>query len=549
MSGMSMALHLAGGMGLILLGGWFATEGFRCVALSLWSDVLASGRRSPIRAFRAGALSALLQPATTPLARGAIAASEGSTVGVAGALLFACGLSLGALVSTVWAFLAVVSPAAREIAAALVGAGALAALLVRHPRWSKIGVVVAGTGLAFFGMVELGRAWAELGTMVRLDAWNLGMIPRVALLVTVGACVAAWLRSPSVVCATAVSAVYGGALTLPSGAALALGGYAAFAAPALRALRTTGSDGRRVALGLLLHHALCLVAGLLALPWLLPLATKTDAPPWAGALALVLCLAVSIAAGTLVVSTLVRRIGAFLDHFFIEQETGVGRGGRLPPELCVFPALALESGLERVRQLVFLVRLYARTVLAGAAHTSTRRLSEREAVAELTKSLEDSFRAMNELSLPTFLSSRLPGLRRAVHSLGALTDQLAALYEQGTATLFELAQPLAMRFRQLDMLALHLIEGCNPVRDPSEPSALAGEFESVRKHGHDLLQRSLEGSNTQRPSAAQALWMLDRLNLIQAVGRRTLEADGGWEPNANATAAPTKTNLPTAAVA
>jgi Na+/phosphate symporter len=544
-----MALHLAGGLGLVLLGGWIATEAFRCIAFRLWSEVLGTGRRSPIRAFRSGLCTALVLPASTPLTRGAIAASEGSTLGVAGALLFACGLSFGVLVSATWAVFAVASSFSAEMAGAMIGCGALARTFARAPRWSKGGEVLAGTGLALFGMVELGRACAELGAVTRLDAWNLGLIPRTGMLVIAGACVAAWLRSPSVVAASALCAVHGGALQVPSGAALALGAYAAFAAPAIRALGTSNADGRRVALGLLLHHALCLVAGLLALPWLLPLASKGDALGWARPLGMLACLGISVGVGTLVLTSLARPFAAVLDHFFVEQETGVGRGGGLPPELAIFPSMALESGLERVRQLLFLVRLLARTVLSGAAHTSTRRKSERESIAELSKSLEEAFAAMNGRTLPTFLSSRLPALRRAVHALQALADQLAALYDQGTATLAELAQPVAMRFRQLDMLTLHLIEGCNPVRDPSEASTLPDEFENVRRHGHDLFQRSVEAHQAQRPSAQQALWMLDRLNLLEAVGRRTLEADGDWEPTASATASTPAPRATNAAVA
>lgn len=530
MSSTSVALHLAGSLGLVLLGGLVATEGFRCVALRLWGDVVASGRRKPIRAFRSGLCTALVLPSTTPLAGGALAVGESNVIGVAGAMLFACGLSLGALVSMIWALFAAVTPLSRDVACAMIAAGAGMHWFAGARPLGARGEVIAGAGLAMFGMHELARAFAEIGALGRLDAWNATFLVKLAFLLVAGGALAVWLRSSSAVCALAVAAVAGGALELPSGAGLAIGGFAGFVRPAIRVLQRSNADGRRVASGLVLHHAAALGAGLLGIPWLLPLASRLDSAPWMRATALTALMLASVSASTLVIVSLAGPIANFLDRCFGEHEQGAGRPSPLVPELAFFPALAFEGGIERLRQLGVLVRTSARSALGGSQLTETRREVNRQVVDELVRSLEVSFETLGARRGPRGLAQRVPQLVEWVRGLRSLAERLWNLTDRSVIPLAGLAQPFPLRIKQLEMQCLHLVEGLNPDTPDSAVPALAGELEHLRMRGRDLVRRGVEACASHGIGSDQMLALIERVSLLEELGRTVVETACGVVP-------------------
>jgi Na+/phosphate symporter len=525
MAGTSLALSLTGALGLILLGAWMSTEGMRYVAGGAWRELLLSSKRKPLAALRAGMAASILVPSTHTLAGGSIAAGASGSLGVRAAMLLGMGVSFAAVAGAGWAVLFSLTDAGHLPGFVLLCLAAVASRLPKSRRPAGARELLGGLGLAVLGMDELAGVTTALGEFGRLDAWNVSLLVRLAGCLGLGICAAWGLHTASGAVAVGVLFGAGGLLDPSSTGAFVLGAFAGGSIATIKKLRSNEADERRVALGLATHHLVCVACGVLLLPWILPVARSGARGLEVAAPALLLLAAVVV--GTTVMAYASGPLSRLLDRWFVDIEDGVGRSTEIDPCLWVFPDLMLEGGRQRLARLAILVRVIARTVLSGGRITDRRLETDLESIHQLDRGLLALVETTKKARMNEHVSGELPELRRASEALCRVSEcarEIRAQKLEGPEGEARVGGPLANRMRQLEMLYLHLVEGCAQAT-ASQPLGLSEEeLASVQAHTQDLSNKVLEACQQHQAPAALVANLLARLNCLDRMGSAALEA-------------------------
>lgn len=259
--------HLAGGLGLFLLGMGLLTEGLRVMAGETLRRALVRFTGTPLKAFGSGALVTLL-----------VQSSSATTVTVigfvsAGLLTFpqAIGVVMGASLGTTgtgW-LVALLGLKVKLglYALPVVGVGAFLRLLAHGGR-AAFGTALAGFGLIFLGIDFMQDAMADLSKVFRpADLPHDFTGHLVAMLLGIGLTVV--LQSSSAAMATTLTALHTGAIHFDQAASVAVGAAIGTTVTGVLAALGGSVPAKRTALA---HVIFNLVTGLLALvllPWYL----------------------------------------------------------------------------------------------------------------------------------------------------------------------------------------------------------------------------------------------------------------------------------------
>lgn len=246
---------LLGGVGLFLIGMILMSEGLKAAAGGALQHILERFTRTPLAACLSGAgLTAVVQSSS---------ATTVTTIGFvsAGLLSFssAFGVIVGANVgttSTGW----IVSLLGLKlnlgaVALPLIGAAALMRLLSSGRR-ASLSMAAAGFGLIFVGIDVLQDGMGGLATRIDLSAIQGDSPAGSLLLVLAGAVMTVLLQSSSAAVALSLTALHGGAISLPQTAYLVIGQNLGTTVKALLASIGASIPARRTALAHILFNGL-----------------------------------------------------------------------------------------------------------------------------------------------------------------------------------------------------------------------------------------------------------------------------------------------------
>lgn len=258
-------LHVAGGLGLFLLGMVVMTEGLRGMAGEWLNHWLARATNSPLSGATTGTLmTAILQSssATTVTAVGLVGAG---LLTFAQALGVIFGANLGTTVTgwlVAWLGLKL---EIGDLVMPLILLGALLRLFGRG-RWPRVGMALAGFGLLFQGIAVLQGGMAGLeGTLTPTDLPGNDPIGRLQL-VAIGIGVTLVTQSSSAGVATALTALHAGAIGFEQAAAVVIGMDVGTTVTAAVATLGGSVDTRRTGYSHVIYNLLTAALALLLLP-------------------------------------------------------------------------------------------------------------------------------------------------------------------------------------------------------------------------------------------------------------------------------------------
>ncbi|SHH04135.1 phosphate:Na+ symporter [Thermosyntropha lipolytica DSM 11003] len=232
-----------GGLGLLLFGLKFMSDGLQSVAGNRMRAILESGTKSPIRGVFTGILvTGLIQSssATTVL-----------TVGLVNAELLtlrqAIGVIMGANIgTTITAYL--IGFNLKDYAELMIGVGVLLYLLTKNKKLQLVGQAVFGFGLIFSGLTIMGHGMKELKDLPVFINMMTGIENNVLLGVLIGTVFTAIVQSSSATIGVLQELAYQGAVTYKQAVPILLGDNIGTTITAILAAIGAGVAARRAAL-------------------------------------------------------------------------------------------------------------------------------------------------------------------------------------------------------------------------------------------------------------------------------------------------------------
>ncbi|WP_372863624.1 Na/Pi cotransporter family protein [Spongiibacter sp.] len=410
---MAQWLALAGGLGLFLLGVILMTDGLKALAGDALHRALSRFTRSPSSgALTGAATTAILQSssATTVAAVGFVGAGLLSYPQALGVIF---GANLGTTVTGWMVALLGFKLELNTLLLPVILVGALSQLFGRG-RWRAAGLALAGFGLIFVGIDAMQAAMSGLEGRVTPEHFpDNSWLGRLQLL-AIGVLITLVTQSSSAGVATALTALYGGALEFEQAAAMVIGMDVGTTATALIATLGGSADTRRTGYSHVVYNLFTgLAAFLLLLPyvalwqWLSPGAIYAQAE-----LALVAFHSLFNLLGVVLVLPLAGQFARLM--FWLVPAAEDRFTGHLDRLLLRDPAVALEAVRSSLLALADAQLHYAVALLRNQPSATVERHRQ------LEEAIERCQRFVDEIHLSPAASDNWQGLLACMHVIDHL---------------------------------------------------------------------------------------------------------------------------------
>lgn len=520
MSGMGTFGSVAGGLGLVLLGLWLATDGVKLAGGSVLKANLRHWAASRWRAFETGFAIALLVPSSNALTRASIGFVNSGLVAPTNALWLTVGCSFGSVI-TAWLVVAGgLSPSAFVLGLMLAAIGVALRATGPQERRGAWGQALAGLGVLFLGVAFLAEGFRTLGP-ASLEILPFTGAEKATILLVVGCALAALLRSASATVAAVLVAAATGALALDSGMLLVLGANLGAAVPAALSLRAGTPAAKRLALGHVGFHVLSTAIGLILLAALLgrELPGPLAGPAFAVA-AHHLCFQVLAA---LLLWPLATPLTRLLSARWQDEELALGRPTKLDASLLAVPDLALAGLLHEVKEIRRLSCGLAHTALRGEPVSEFRLRHDVAEVARLVREIDVSMVQLAREEMRNEVAEILIEVPRATRALEEMCDAVSEFRHHGSGGDPGLDPRLRTRLRQLQLAVLHLIENTDPLAASFSPATAGEELRSVRTHLLDSRMRLHEGCAKRELHPQLVDRLCCRIDSLERIARLSFE--------------------------
>ena len=240
------ALNFLGGIGLFLLGMKMMTDGLRVAAGDALRRILSASTASRPRAVGSGVLLTSVVQSSSAVIFATIGFVNAGILGLAQAVGVIYGANVGTTVTS-WLVSAVgLEFSLRDFALPIIGMGMFLAVLGRGGRSRALGEAIAGFGVFFLGLDLLTGMFRETGPMLPMGT-ELPGIARILLAFLAGFAMTVLMQSSSAAIAVTLTAVAGGLVGLPMGAAMLIGANVGTTSTAVFAAIGATPNARRVA--------------------------------------------------------------------------------------------------------------------------------------------------------------------------------------------------------------------------------------------------------------------------------------------------------------
>lgn len=408
---MNAAAHLAGGLGLFLLGMGMMTDGLKLAAGAALQRILSAATRTRWHALGSGLLVTALVQSSGAVTVATIGFVNAGLLGLAPALWVLFGANVGT--TTIGWIVALVGLRLQieVLALPLIGVGILLSLGGEHGRRAALGKALAGFGLLFLGIATLQQGFGGLS-----DRFTLPQGDGVGIVLTqvgIGVLMTILTQSSGASMTITLTAAQGGLIGIQGAAAVVIGANIGTTVTALLASIGATSNARRVAAA---HVAFNVITGLVAivlLPWL------GDAFAAAGAVfgnspepsaQLALFHTSFNVLGVLLMWPLAAPLTRWLQRRFRARDEDEANPHHLDDNVLAVPALALDA-LER--EVARIGQVAVRTVRAVLAGARPQALAAGQAVlTRLDHAVAQFVERMNRAAMSQHASERLAGLLR-----------------------------------------------------------------------------------------------------------------------------------------
>lgn len=423
----ALLAHLAGGLGLFLLGMSMMTDGLKLAAGPALQRILAWATRTRWHALGSGMLVTALVQSSSAVTMAAIGFVNAGLLGLGGALWVLFGTNVGSTMTSWIVALLGLNLQVETLALPLVGVGVVLRLTGAGHRRGALGSALAGFGLLFFGIALLQQSFADLPDRVALPQG--GGMPAMMAQVGAGALLTVLMQSSSASIAVALTAAQGGLLELQDAAAVVIGANIGTTFKAGLAAIGATPNARRTAAAHIIFNVLTGAVAMALLPWLL------------GALAEV-CQALGLSPdpatrlalfhtsfnvlGVILMWPLAGALTRWLQRRFRAREDDEGMPRYLDDTVLTVPALAVDALAREVGRFGAIARRMLHAALDGSGPAQLA--ADRAIVERLDAAAEAFVERMNRDAMSHATSEKLAQLLRTLryHESTAEQAMLAA---------------------------------------------------------------------------------------------------------------------------
>lgn len=457
----SVITHLAGGVGLFLLGMTMMTDGLKLAAGPALERILASATRTRWQALGSGMLVTALVQSSSAITVATIGFVNAGLLSLGSALWVLFGANVGTTMTGWIVALVGLKFNIETLALPLIGLGVVMRLTGAGQRRGAVGTTLAGFGLLFFGISMLQTSFTGLATQISLPQ---GTGP-LAVLAQVGggALMTVLMQSSSASMTIALTAAQGGLLTPQGAAAVVIGANIGTTVTAMLASMGATPNARRAASAHVAFNVITGAVALILLPWLidaLGLARAALGLPADPAAKLALFHTIFNVLGVLLMWPLAAPLTRWLQARFRAREDDEAQTRYLDDNVLQVPSLAVDALQREVSRVGHVAVRMARAAGAGADAPALAR--DQAVFTQLITAVEGFVERLSRRPLSQKTSEQLTQVLRVLRYHESITEQVHAC-----APLHALVDCPALAEHHQDFVARcdALLAAC----DPQEP--------------------------------------------------------------------------------
>ncbi|RPH63610.1 MAG: Na/Pi cotransporter family protein [Burkholderiales bacterium] len=520
----SLIAGFLGGLGLFLLGMGLMTDGLKLAAGRALARILGEWTRTRMRALVAGVSITALVQSSSVVTVAAIGFVNAGLLSFSQSLWVLFGSNLGTTMTGWLVALVGLNLKIEAFALPMLGLGMLLKLTDAGSRRAAFGTALAGFGALFLGIDVLKDAFGEAGSALRIESFGGGAFER-GTYVLAGILVTVLMQSSSAALAVTLAAVGGGALTLESAAAVAIGANVGTTVKALLAAIGATSNAKRAATAHVVFNLLAAAVALLALSPMLAIvgwiqrSLELQADP---VIALALFHTAFNVLGVALMWPLSNRLEAALLARFRTAEEDEARPRYLDRNALAVPAIALAALGQELRRLGHLSLRALRMALDGAP---PGRIAAQRGVVDRLGAEASAFTVqLSRAGLTGENASRLPEVLRVIR------------YQSAAAELATSVRPLAgelertldveepVQARALDRAARAFIDLVDPIDGPVDLAEAEKRFATFSEVYETFKRTTLATVASGRLEAEAMDEILDRASHLRRACDQSIKA-------------------------
>lgn len=487
--------HLAGGLGLFLLGMSMMTDGLKLAAGPALERILAGATRTRWHALGSGVLVTALVQSSSAVTVATIGFVNAGLLGLPPALWVLFGANVGTTMTGWIVALVGLKFKIEALALPLVGVGVMLRLTGEGQRRGAVGSALAGFGLLFLGIAMLQQSFTGLEGAISLPQGEgpLAVVAQVGM----GVLMTVLMQSSSASMAIALTAAQGGLLTPQGAAAVVIGANIGTTVTALLAAIGATPNARRAATAHVAFNGITGVVALLLLPWLIDaigVAREALGLPADPAAKLALFHTIFNLLGVLLMWPLAASLTRWLQSLFRAREEDEAQPQHLDDNVLQVPSLAVDALAREVARLGHVAVRMARAAAQGAEPVALS--ADQAIVTRLDGAVAAFVERINRSAMPQQASEGLARVLRVLryHESTAEQAHAAVPLRPPPGSDAVLAGLHAAFLREADaLLAL-----CDPLGDAPAPAVLeaasAAMEEAYEAHKATLLTTGATGA-------------------------------------------------------
>ncbi len=495
------ALNFLGGIGLFLLGMKLMTDGLRVAAGDALRRILSASTASRTRAVGSGIMLTGVVQSSSAVIFATIGFVNAGILGLTQAVGVIYGANVGTTVTS-WLVSAVgLEFSLRDFALPIIAVGMLLSVLGRKGRQRAFGEAIAGFGVFFLGLDLLTGMFREADVLVPADT-DLPGLGRILLAFLGGFAMTVLMQSSSAAIAVTLTAVAGGLIGLPMGAAMLIGANVGTTSTAVFASIGATPNARRVAASHVIFNLLeaVIMLGLLGmwLAWAEWFAGHLVADP-----ASALILAVYHSTGKLITLILIWPLTGPLVERLRQHFQPSGALERQPAFLddavLSTPTLAIPALVRELDRITTMTRRLLVDALSGDRSAQGRFSHEQTELHALVENISEATQRIPRSDSSAIASEALPNALRILRYLDEMierADELRSLRLEQRAGLPKELLPLAERLEDAVRLRLEEDE-----LDPDREAEFHRDYQSLKAR---LLAA---GASRRLSTQAMAAWL------------------------------------------
>ena len=392
MNTLTVIYEALGGLGLFLLGMIVLTDGLRALASNAIHTVLMRFTRTPLSGVVTGAVSTAILQSSSAMTVAAVGFVGAGLLSFSGALGVIFGANIGTTITGWLVVLFGFKLKLGSLVLVFVFIGAILRLFARG-RLGSVGLVVAGFGLVFTGIGMMQSGMSGLQNVVTPELFPEDTLAGRFKLVGLGILITLITQSSSAGVATALTALFAGAINFNQAAALVIGMDVGTTATAAMATIGASVESRRTGLSHVIYNLITGVSAVFLLS-LYQLGWEAIAPGQLvknAEVALVGFHTTFNLLGVIAVLPLTNRFARMMERLVPDRGTIFTQN--LDQASLAQPRLALTVVQAAVRQELIALLDYVSRATSGAV------ISDKEKIAELDDAIDDTLAYIGRIQL------------------------------------------------------------------------------------------------------------------------------------------------------